>query len=70
MDSAGLDYELIAIFCENDSEAAGTAEVENFLSSRAIGSFLTVTSVMDCGNVICHLKNVKELRMSLGEGIC
>jgi len=65
-----LEYEIVAIFCENDSEAGGTADVGSFLSSRAIGSLVIIASVMDCDNLICRLKNVKELRMSLGEKIC
>lgn len=58
LDSSGLEYELVAIFCENDSEAAGTADVGSFLSSRAIGSLVIITTVMDCGNLTCNLKNV------------
>ena len=58
-----MGYELIVGFCENVNESAGTADVGNLrtadagnlLSSRAIGSLVTVASVMDCGSHICHL---------------
>jgi hypothetical protein len=51
-----LGYELVAVVYENDSEATGTEDVGNFLSSRAIGRLVTITTVIDCGHHICHLK--------------